>query len=151
MTLPLAIGLGLLPLAAALSSSAGAAAPAKACARPIVVTGDYESFRQAGHDIRPRQFSALVALARDRFNAAARRLCAAGILRPADLARFGRVVIQNGEGATEALIYQEESSARDIFIFQYAFQEGGPPAPAEFERALRCWKRPQSRGCDIGD
>lgn len=65
--------------------------------------------------------------------------------------RFGRVRVQNGEGATEPLIYQEEGSGRDIFIFQYAFQEGGPPAPAGFERALRCWKRPQSRGCDMGD
>jgi hypothetical protein len=149
--LEIGLGLGLLSLAAALPWSAGAAAPAKACSRSIVVTGDYESFRQAGHDVRPAQFSALVALARDRFNAAARRLCAAAILRPADLARFGRLVVQNGEGATEPLIYQDESSARDIFIFQYAFQEGGPPSPAEFERALRCWKRPQSRGCDIGD
>jgi hypothetical protein len=148
---PLAIGLGLLLLAAALPSSAAAAAPAGACGRSVVVTGDYESFRQAGHNVRPVQFSALVALARERFNAAAGRLCAAGILRPADLARFGRLVVQNGEGATEPLIYQEESSARDIFIFQYAFQEGGPPAPAEFERALLCWKRPQHRECDFGD
>ena len=116
-----------------------------------MVTGDYESFRQAGHDIPPRRFAALVALTRERFNAAAGRLCAAGTLRPADLARFGRLVVQNGEGATEPLIYQEEMSARDIFIFHYAFQDGGPPPPAEFERALRCWKRPQSRGCDSGD
>ena len=146
----IAIGLGLL-LAVALPSSAAAAAPVKACDRPVLVTGDYESFRQAGHDVGPRQFAALVALTRDRFNAAAGRLCAAGILRPADMARIRRLVVQNGEGATEPLIYREEVSARGIFIFQYAFGEGGPPAPAEFERALRCWKRPQSRGCDIGD
>ena len=92
-----------------------------------------------------------MALTRDRFTAAARRLCAAGVLRPADLARFRRLVVQNGEGATEPLIYRDELMGPDIFVFQYAFQDGGPPAPAEFERALRCWKRPQSRGCDIGD
>ncbi len=148
---PVAIVLGLGVLAAAFSSDAVAAAPADGCSRPVVVTGDYESFRQAGHDIRPAQFAALVALTRERFNGAAGRLCAAGILRPADLARFGRLVVQNGEGAAEPRIYQEEGAARDIFIFQYAFGKGGPPAPAEFERALRCWKRPQSRGCDLGD
>lgn len=149
MRAALAAGLGLLLLGAALPASA--AAPAKACARPIVVTGDHESFRQAGHDMPPARFAALIALTRERLNAAAARLCAAGILRPADLARFGRLVVQNGEGATEPLIYREENSGHDIFIFQYAFQDGGPPPPAEFERALRCWKRPQGEGCDSGD
>lgn len=88
-----------------------------------------------------------MALTRDRFAAAARRLCAAGVLRPADLARFRRLVVQNGEGATEPLIYRAEGMGRDEFVFQYAFQDGGPPGPAEFEQALRCWKR----GCDSGD
>jgi hypothetical protein len=144
-------GLGLLLLTAAFSSEAVAAGPVKGCSRPVVATGDHESFRQAGHDIRPAQFAALIALTRERFNAAADRLCAAGVLRPADLARLRRIVVQNGEGATEPLIYREEKAARDVFIFQYAFGTGGPPAPAEFERALRCWKRPGGPGCDLGD
>jgi hypothetical protein len=144
-------GLGLLLLAAAIPAGAAAAAPARACSKSIPVTGDYKSFRLSGRDVGPARFATLVAVTRDRFSAAAGRLCAAGVLRPADLARFGRVIVQNGEGATEALIYQEKTAGRDIFIFQYAFLDGGPPAPAEFERALRCWKRPKSSGCDIGD
>jgi hypothetical protein len=74
-------------------------------------------------------------------------LCRAGVLRPADLRRFGKLVVQNGEGATEAVIYREDGMAAGTFVFQYAFQNGGPPPSADFERALRCWKRPQGDGC----
>jgi hypothetical protein len=59
--------------------------------------------------------------------------------------------VQNGEGATEPLIYRDETMERDSFVFQYAFQDGGPPTAAEFEQALRCWKRPQGPDCDAGD
>jgi hypothetical protein len=127
-----------------------AAPPAGGCAISVEASAD-GSFAQAGYDSSPARLSRLAALTRDRFTAAARRLCASGVLRPADLARLRRMVVQNGEGATEPLIYREDSMRPDSFVFQYAFQDGGPPEPAEFERALRCWKRPQSRGCDAGD
>jgi hypothetical protein len=137
----------LLPGAAALHQGAHAA---PVCTISVSASAD-GSFAQAGYDSSPARLSSLVALTRDRFAAAARRLCAAGILRPADLGRFRKLVVQNGEGATEPLIYRDEARAGDAFIFQYAFQDGGPPTPAEFERALRCWKHPQSRGCETGD
>jgi hypothetical protein len=144
-----ALGFGFLLLGAAVP--AAAAPPAsKACRIAVTASAD-GSFAQAGYDASPARLTPLVALTRDRFTAAARRLCAAGILRPADLARFRKLVVQNGEGATEPLIYHDELMGPDFHIFQYAFQDGGPPAPAEFERALRCWKRPRSRGCDTGD
>ena len=147
-----AVGLafGLLMLAPAAPAGAADRPAAKACSLSVSASAD-DSFASAGYDARPARLAPLVALTRDRFTAAAKRLCAAGILRAADLARFRRLIVQNGEGATEPLVYQEESMGRETFIFQYAFQDGGPPPPAEFERALRCWKRPQSRGCDIGD
>ena len=144
------LGLGLLLLGAALPEAAAAAPSSSACKISVAVSAD-GSFAQAGWDGRPARLSPLVALTRDRFIAAARRLCAAGVLSPADLARFRKLVVQNGEGATEPLLYRDELMGPDFFVFQYAYQDGGPPAPAEFERALRCWKRPQSRGCDIGD
>jgi hypothetical protein len=65
------------------------------------------------------------------------------------LKRLRALIVQNGEGATEPLFYEEQ--AADLFVFQYAFQDGGPPEAAAFEQALRCWKRPRSRGCDSGD
>ncbi|HET9639994.1 MAG TPA: hypothetical protein VFP12_12390 [Allosphingosinicella sp.] len=109
------------------------------------------SFAQAGYRLTPRHLERLAAQTRERFAAAARRLCLAGVLRPADLARFGELIVQNGEGATEPLIYREADLPPRSFVFQYAFQEGGPPEPAAIEQALRCWKRPQSRGCEPGD
>ncbi|HEX8239027.1 MAG TPA: hypothetical protein VF574_04720 [Allosphingosinicella sp.] len=127
-----------------------AAPPAGGCAVSVTASTD-GSFAQAGYDSSPARLARLAALTRDRFAAAARRLCASGVLRPADLARLRRMVVQNGEGATEPLIYRVATMGRDSFIFQYAFQDGGPPPPAEFERALRCWKRPKGPGCEAGD
>jgi hypothetical protein len=109
------------------------------------------SFARAGYSATPRRLERLAAQTRERFAAAARRLCLARVLRPADLARFRELIVQNGEGATEPLIYREPGMAPGSFVFQYAFQEGGAPEPAGFEQALRCWKRPRSRGCGQGD
>lgn len=126
-----------------------AAAPAPAqCAISVSAAADH-SFAEAGWDARPERLVPLAAVTRDRFAAAARRLCAGGVLRPSDLARFRTLVVQNGEGATEPLIYRTPEMARGAWVFQYAFQDGEPPSPAEFEQALRCWKRPKS--CDFGD
>jgi hypothetical protein len=138
---------GLLVLAANAPAPADARA-ARACTVSFTASAD-GSFAQAGYDARPARLMKLAALTRERFTAAALRLCAAKVLTPADLARFGRLIVQNGEGATEPLIYQDPPMGPRAFIFQYAFQEGDPPEPAEFEQALRCWKRPKT--CDFGD
>ncbi|HEX8623243.1 MAG TPA: hypothetical protein VF718_14840 [Allosphingosinicella sp.] len=133
--------------------AAWAASPAEArsvrpCAISFTASAD-GSFAQAGYSSTPARLSRLAAATRERFTAAALRLCAARVLTPADLARFGRLVVQNGEGATEPLVYQDPQMGPRVFIFQYAFQEGDPPDAAAFEQALRCWKRPKS--CDFGD
>ncbi len=128
-----------------------AAAPAPGgCAVNVTAAAD-GSFAEAGYDSRPARLVRLAALTRDRFAAAARRLCVAGELSPADLARFRALVVQNGEGATEPLIYRTAPMARGAWVFQYAFQDGGPPEPDEFDRALRCWKHPRDERCDPGD
>ena len=123
-----------------------AAPPAGGCTLSVGAAAD-DSFALAGYDSGPVRLARLAALTRDRFAAAARKLCAAGLLRPADLARFRQLVVQNGEGATEPLIYRAPHMARATWVFQFAFQEGGPPEAAEFERALLCWKRPRSDSC----
>ena len=127
-----------------------AAPPASGCAISIEAAAD-GSFAQAGYELSQAHLARLAAVTRERFAAAARRLCTAGELRPADLARFRTLVVQNGEGATEPLIYRTEEMAPRAWVFQYAFQEGGPPEPALFERALRCWKHPRDERCDPGD
>ena len=125
-----------------------AAAPAAPCAISVRAAAD-RSFAEAGYDSRPQRLVPLAAATRERFVAAARRLCAQGVLRPADLARIRTLVVQNGEGATEPLLYRTPDMPRGTWVFQFAFQDGGPPEPSAFEEALRCWKRPKS--CDFGD
>lgn len=138
---------GLLVVAAFAAAPADARTPRR-CAIAATASAD-GSFAQAGYDASPARLAKLAVEVGAGFAAAARRLCAAKVLTDADLARFGRLVVQNGEGATEPLIYREPSMPPRTFVFQYAFQDGGPPEPAEFEQALRCWKRPKT--CDFGD
>jgi hypothetical protein len=140
---------GFLVLAASVGLERAEAQPASC--NPSLTASTDDSFAQAGWNSNPARLSRLAALTRDRFAAAVRRLCAAGVLKPADVARFRRLVVQNGEGATEPLLYRNPATAPRAFIFQYAFQNGGPPDLAAFEQALRCWKRPQNRGCESGD
>ena len=148
MTVRRALVLGLLALGGAALPAAAQAAPA--CRVSVTASAD-GSFAAAGYGSSPARLRPLAALTRDRFVAAARRLCASGVLGPADLARFRRLVVQNGEGATEPLIYRDEAAPPGSYVFQYAFQDAGPPSPSAFEQALRCWKRPESPGCDFGD
>lgn len=123
-----------------------AAPPASPCAISVEAAAD-GSFVQAGYDGSLARLGPLADLAGRRFAAAARRLCAAGVLRPTDLARFRRLVVQNGEGATEPLIYRTPGMPPFTWVFQFAFQDGGPPPVADFERALKCWKYPKKAGC----
>ena len=127
-----------------------AAQPGQGCAIAIGAEAD-GSFAQAGYDSSPARLTRLAAHTRLRFIGAARRLCAAGRLRPSDLARFRTLIVQNGEGATEPILYREPGMEPGSWVFQFAFQNGGPPEPAAFEQALRCWKHPRSPGCDLGD
>jgi hypothetical protein len=121
------------------------AVPAK-CQLSVTASAD-GSFAEAGYNSSPARLSALVAATRDRLAAAARRLCAENVLRPADLKRLRKLVVQNGEGATEPVLYRTRAMAPGTYVFQYAFQNGGPPEAAAFEDALRCWKRPSGAGC----
>lgn len=127
-----------------------ASQPASGCTISVSARAD-GSFAQAGYDSSPGRLRRLSDQTRIRFAAAARRLCAAGVLKPSDLARIRELIVQNGEGATEPLLYREPSMTPRTFVLQYAFQDGGPPTQAEMEQALRCWKRPGAPGCDPGD
>ena len=140
------IFLGGLTVLAAYAEAPADARSARSCTLSFTASAD-GSFAQAGYDAKPARLTRLAAVTRERFTAAALRLCAAKVLTPADLARFGRLIVQNGEGATEPLIYRDPLMGPRIFIFQYAFQDGDAPGAAEIERALRCWKKPQLDGC----
>jgi hypothetical protein len=137
---------GLLALAVFVVAPSAARTPGAPCAVSFRASAD-GSFAAAGYDARPARLSRVAELTRQRFAAAALRLCAAGVLSPADLARFRHLVVQNGEGATEPVIFQDPGMAPRTFIFQFAFQNGEPPEAPAFAEALRCWKYPEKAGC----
>ena len=64
-----------------------ASQPAEGCSISVSARAD-GSFAQAGYDSSPERLRRLSAQVRERFAAAARRLCAAGTLKPSDLGRF---------------------------------------------------------------
>jgi hypothetical protein len=125
-----------------------AAQPAGGCVVSVSVRSD-DSFAQAGYDSSSARLGRLTTEVQERFAAAAHRLCANGKLRPEDLASFRELIVQNGEGATEPVLYRELGMKARAYFFQFAFQNGGPPEPAAFEEALLCWKHPRS--CEPGD
>jgi hypothetical protein len=73
-------------------------------------------------------------------------------VKPHDFARFTRLLVQDGEGATEPVLYTAREKGGQTLIFQYVFQNGGPPGQAAIEDAIFCWVHPDARRCaDAGD
>ena len=68
---------------------------------------------------------ALRSEAGDLFKAVAGRMCAAGLISPASMAPYRRLLIQYGGGADNTAIYADpEQFGRDTLLFQYAFEAG---------------------------
>jgi len=103
-----------------------------------------------GLGVPPQQSARLVADTRAHFIAAARAACAAGIVTPRDLLHFRRLILRDAEGTTEPMLFTREAGA-NAAILDFAYQSGPAPSVAALRDALRCWKRPSARGCEIGD
>ena len=119
-----------------------AAAPAAQCPIAVTAAADH-SFAEAGWDGSPERLAPLAAATRQRFEAAARRLCAQGAAEPADLARFrtpGRPERRGGDRA--APLPDRGDGARRLGL-PIRLPGRRPAEPAAFEQALRCWKRPK--------
>jgi hypothetical protein len=138
-------------LALATAAPAGAAPPAAA---PRPASGCTLSVQagpdRAGLNLPPQRIARIVADTRDHFAAAARAACAAGIVAPGDLAHFRRLVLRDAEGTTEPMLFTREAGP-GAAILDFAYQSGPAPTVAALRSALRCWKRPSARGCEIGD
>lgn len=131
---------------AALAAPAGALQPS-GCAGAIRPQADAESFTAAGRD---GDTTALVASTGANFAAAAQRLCVAGTLRPADLTAFTTLVVRNAEGTAEPVVYDDAEQGAENVILEYAFADGAAPSEAALGTAIRCWRRPETAGCDQG-
>lgn len=126
--------------------TAPAAAQPAGCAGGLRAEADAESFTAAG---RSGDTAALVSSTGANFAAAAQRQCAAGTLRPADLTRFTTLVVRNAEGTMEPVVYDDPEQGEANIILEYAFA-GAAPSEASLSTAIRCWRRPESAGCDQG-
>jgi len=146
------ITLSILAVAGAFGACAPAMAvqparPAGTCHFALPIAADNESFTNAGR-------SGAEASARETglaFTAAAGHLCAAGIMRPAHVARYRSLLVRDAEGATNPNIYDDAEEHPGALIIEYAFTGDAPPTQAQIEAALRCWRNPQGAGCATED
>jgi len=141
----------------AAAGAIGAPAPAMALppARPaasgchiaLPASPDAESFTNAGRSggAASAQQTGTV------FAAAANHLCASGIVRPANVARYRSLLVRDAEGATDPNIYDDAEEHPGALIIEFAFADAGPPSQIQVEAALRCWRNPHGAGCATED
>jgi hypothetical protein len=142
----------------AVAGAIGAFAPAMAVppARPaagaachiaLPAIADNETFTNAGRSggAASAQQTGTV------FAAAASHLCATGIVRPINVARYRSLLVRDAEGAAEPNIYDDAEEHPGVLIIEFAFAGGGPPTQAQIEAALRCWRNPHGTGCSTED
>ncbi|HEY0312081.1 MAG TPA: hypothetical protein VGC56_06260 [Allosphingosinicella sp.] len=122
-----------------------APSPTSGCTLAVAVSPNRD-----GLHVSPQQAARLVADTRAHFIAAARAACTAGIVTPRDLLHFRRLVLRDADGTTEPMLFTREAGP-GAAILDFAYQSGPAPTVAALRDALRCWKRPSARGCDIGD
>ena len=123
--------------------------PARAagCHIALRATADADSFSSAGRS----DAAASAQQTGTVFAAAANHLCAAGVVRPANVARYRSLLVRNAEGASDPNVYDDAEEHAGALIIEYAFAGGGPPTQAQVEAALRCWRNPHAAGCATED
>ncbi len=127
-----------------------AAQPARAaagCHIALPASADNESFTNAGRS----NGGALAQQTGTIFAAAASHLCAAGVVRPANVARYRSLLVRDAEGAATPNVYDDAEEHAGALIIEFAFAEAGPPTQAQVEAALRCWRNPHGAGCATED
>lgn len=135
---------------AAVASPASAAPPARsACSLSLRAEADAASFDMAERAAGAAR-TRLVAQTGANFAAAASHLCASGVVRAANLRPYNRLLVRNAEGANEPNVYDDAEESPGALIIEYVF-DGGAPAQAAIEHALRCWRNPRAAGCAVED
>jgi hypothetical protein len=126
---------------------ARAARPAAGCHIALPASADTESFTNAGRSggAASAQQTGTV------FAAAANHLCATGIVRPANVARYRSLLVRDAEGAATPNIYDDAEEHPGALIIEFAFADASPPSQAQVEAALRCWRNPHGAGCSTED
>ena len=141
--------IGALAPASAVPPARQAARPAAAagCRIALPATADNESFTNAGRSGGAASAQQTGAV----FAAAAAHLCAAGVVRPANVARYRSLLVRDAEGAADPNVYDDAEEHPGALIIEFAFAGGGAPSQAQVEAALRCWRNPHGAGCSRED
>ena len=124
-----------------------AQAQSRACRISLRAEAEAASFADAGRGAAPARTAQLATQTGAAFAAAASHLCASGVIRPAHVAPFSRLVVRNAEGAAEPAVYDDAEQLPGALIIEFAFAGGGAPAQAAIETAIRCWRDPERAGC----
>ena len=147
--LSLAFGGAIAAVAAPVSHPAFAQPAAGACSLSLRPVADGESFDMAERASGPAR-DRLVQQTGTNFAAAAAHLCAAHVVTAANLRPDNRLLVRNAEGATEPNVYDDAEENAGALIIEYVF-ESAAPTQAQIEHALRCWRNPQTAGCQVED
>jgi hypothetical protein len=123
------------------------AAGAAGCHIALPASPDAESFTNAGRSGGAASAQQTGTI----FAAAANHLCASGIVRPVNVARYHSLLVRDAEGASDPKIYDDAEEHAGALIIEFAFADGGPPSQAQIEAALRCWRNPHGAGCSTED
>ena len=148
------IQLSILAAAVAAAAPAFAVPPAHpaprtaaGCHIALPASADNESFTNAGRSDGAASAQQTGAI----FATAASHLCAAGIVRPANVARYRSLLVRDAEGAANPNVYDDAEEHPGALIIEFAFAGAGPPTQAQVEAALRCWRNPHGAGCATED
>jgi hypothetical protein len=133
----------------ALPPAHAAAAPAAGCHLALRAQADDDSFTAANRAAGAAR-TRLVQETGANFAAAASHLCASGVVRAPNLARYRQLLVRDAEGATEPNIYDDAEEHPGALIIEYVF-DAHAPTQAEIETALRCWRDPHRAGCSAED
>ena len=130
------------------ATASAAPAPAPACRVALKADVDRASFAGTGRSFTNERLSRIGLATAARFNSVATRLCLAKVVKPRELAAIRTLLVLNGEGATEPLLYRQPQADPRALMLQYQFADDLAPSAAAIDHALRCWVKPQRAGCE---
>ena len=138
-------------LAGAAAMAPGLAAQPRAaaagCRIALPAAADAETFTAADRSGGPASAQQTGTV----FAQAASHLCATGVVRASNFARYRRLLVRNAEGAAEPNMYDDAEEQPGALIIEFAFAGGPPPTQTQVETAIRCWRAPNTAGCSEED
>ncbi len=117
--------------------------PAQGCSAGLVVMIDRESFASRGGNppFSSRQLDDLAKSAAGKFKYVVDGMCNNGRIDAARISGFRTLLIQSASGATETLVYEDQTRFPGALILQWTFVEEDLRLPdlTDITDGLTCW------------